>query len=125
RNIAKFILNHPNLPEDKIPFWDFDAPQIPFAVKDASAAAITASALLELAQYTNGKEKEGYITDAEKMLRSLSSDNYRAKAGENGGFLLRHSTGALVLNSEIDVPLIYADYYFLEALKRYKDWYLN
>lgn len=124
RNIAKFILNHPNLPEDKIPFWDFNAPQIPFAVKDASAAAITASALLELAQYTTGKEKERYITDAEKMLQSLSSENYRAKAGENGGFLLKHSTGALVLNSEIDVPLIYADYYFLEALKRYKDWYL-
>ncbi len=125
RNIAKFILNHPNLPEDKVPFWDFDAPQLPFAVKDASAAAITASALLELAQYTNGKEKERYIADAEKMLRSLSSENYRAEAGQNGGFLLRHSTGALVLNSEIDVPLIYADYYFLEALKRYKDWYLD
>ena len=125
RNIAKFILNNPNLPEDKIPYWDFDAPQIPFAVRDASAAAITASALLELAQFTSGKEKEGYIANAVKMLRSLSSENYRAKAGENGGFLLRHSTGALVLNSEIDVPLIYADYYFLEALKRYKDWYLN
>jgi hypothetical protein len=58
------------------------------------------------------------------MLKSLSGPDYRAKAGENGGFLLMHSTGALVLNSEIDVPLIYADYYFLEALKRYKDWYL-
>ncbi|MEO8961782.1 MAG: glucuronyl hydrolase [Ginsengibacter sp.] len=125
RNIAKFILNNPNLPEDKIPFWDFDAPKIPYAERDASAGAIMASALLELGQYTFGNEKQEYITNSEKILQSLSSDKYRAKAGENGGFLLMHSTGALVLNSEIDVPLIYADYYFLEALKRYKDWYLN
>ncbi|MGN6533381.1 MAG: glycoside hydrolase family 88 protein, partial [Ginsengibacter sp.] len=124
RNIAKFMLHHPNLPEDKIPFWDFDAPQIPFAKRDASAAAIMASALLELGQYCSGSEKQEYVSNAEKMLKSLSGPDYRAKAGENGGFLLMHSTGALVLNSEIDVPLIYADYYFLEALKRYKDWYL-
>ena len=125
RNIAKFLLNHPNLPEDKIPYWDYDAPKIPYAERDASAGAIMASALLELGQYTSGSEKQKFIADAEKILESLSGDRYRAKAGENGGFLLKHSTGALVLNSEIDVPLIYADYYFLEALKRYKDWYLN
>ncbi len=124
RNIAKFLLHHPNLPEDKIPFWDFDAPQIPFAKRDASAAAIMASALLELGQYCSGNEKHEYVLNAEKMLKSLSGPDYRAKVRENGGFLLMHSTGALVLNSEIDVPLIYADYYFLEALKRYKDWYL-
>lgn len=124
RNIAKFMLHHPNLPEDKIPFWDFDAPQIPFAKRDASSAAIMASALLELGQYCSGNEKQEYVSNAEKVLKSLSGPDYRAKAGENGGFLLMHSTGALVLNSEIDVPLIYADYYFLEALKRYKDWYL-
>ncbi len=124
RNIAKYILNHPNLPADKVPFWDFDAPLIPKAKRDASAAAILASALLELGQFTSGKEKEGYRATAETILRTLTSNEYRAKAGENGGFLLKHSTGALPLNSEIDVPLIYADYYFLEALKRYKDWYL-
>ena len=124
RNIAKFILNHPNLPADKVPYCDFDAPQIPNAQRDASAAAIIASALLELAQYIVGKEKQVYITAAETMLQSLSGDGYRAKAGENGGFLLKHSTGAFPLNSEVDVPLIYADCYFLEALKRYKDWYL-
>ncbi|MEO6136023.1 MAG: glycoside hydrolase family 88 protein [Ginsengibacter sp.] len=124
KHIAQFILNHPNLPKDKIPFWDFDAPQIPFAKRDASAGAIIASALLELGKYTNGSEKQKYISDAGTILKSLSGESYRAKVGENGGFLLRHSTGALVLNSEIDVPLIYADYYFLESLKRYKDWYL-
>lgn len=124
QNIAKFILNHPNLPEDKIPFWDFDAPKIPYTVRDASAAAIMASALLELGQYTDGKNKEEYLNVAKKILHSLSSDKYRAGYKDNGGFLLKHSTGAYVLNSEIDVPLVYADYYFLEALKRYKDWYL-
>lgn len=124
RNIAKFILHNPNLPEDKIPFWDYDAPQIPNTDRDASAASIMASALLELGQYTNGSEKQEFISNAEKILESLSSDKYRAKAGQNGGFLLMHSTGAKPENSEVDVPLIYADYYFLEALKRYKDWYL-
>lgn len=124
REIAKFILNHPNLPADKIPYWDFDAPQIPNAKRDASAGALIASALLELAQYTTGAEKQSYITHAREMILSLSGDKYKAKLGENGGFLLMHSTGALPLNSEIDVPLVYADYYYLEALKRYKDWYL-
>jgi len=125
RGIAGFILDHPNLPGDKIPYWDFDAPLQPKAYRDASAGAIIASALLELGQYTSGAEKDRYVRDAGHMIRSLASDTYRAKYGENGGFLLKHSVGALPLNSEIDVPLIYADYYFLEALKRYKDWYLR
>jgi hypothetical protein len=124
KGIAHFILNHPNLPEDKIPFWDFDAQGIPYAKRDASAGALIASALLELAQYTKGDEKEEFKTSAETMIYSLASDAYRAKLGESGGFLLMHSTGAYPLNSEIDVPLIYADYYYLEALARYKKWYL-
>ncbi|MCU7552837.1 glycoside hydrolase family 88 protein [Chitinophagaceae bacterium LB-8] len=124
RHIAQFILHHPNLPADKIPYWDFNAPLIPLAKRDASAGSLIASALLELGQYTSGEERTAYISNAEVMLNSLSSETYRAKPGENGGFLLKHSTGALPQNSEIDVPLIYADYYFLEALKRYKDWYL-
>lgn len=121
--IAHFILNHPNLPADKIPYWDFDAGLIPYAKRDASAGALIASALLELGQY-NAKDKKEFKSAAETMLRSLASDAYRAKLGENGGFLLLHSTGALPLGSEIDVPLVYADYYFLEALARYKKWYL-
>ena len=125
KNIAEFYLNHPNLPNDFIPYWDFDAGQQPIAKRDASAAAITASALLELAQFTQGAQKEKYINASVKMMESLSNETYRAKVGENGGFLIKHCVGALTLNSEIDVPLIYADYYFLEALKRYKDWYLN
>lgn len=124
RRVADFILNHPNLPEDKIPYWDFDAPYIPQAKRDASAGAVIASALLELAQYTRGDEKQNYINNAKDMIVSLSGEKYKAKVGENGGFLLKHSTGSLPSNSEVDVPLIYADYYYLEALKRYKDWYL-
>ncbi|MEH6304100.1 glycoside hydrolase family 88 protein [Olivibacter sp. CPCC 100613] len=122
--IADFILNHPNLPEDKIPYWDFDAPFMPYAERDASAGALIASALLELGQFVEGNKKQLYVKNAEQMLRSLAGDVYRSKPGENGGFLLQHSTGAFPLNSEIDRPIIYADYYFLEALKRYKDWYL-
>lgn len=125
RHIAKFILNNPNLPEDKIPFWDFNDPKIPEVPRDASAAAIIASALLELGQYVKTDERKNYVDNARQMIVSLSGDHYQAKAGTNGGFLLMHSTGGLPLHSEIDVPLIYADYYFLEALKRFKDWYLQ
>lgn len=124
KNIASFILNHPNMPADKVPYWDFDAPGIPNTYRDASAAAVIASALLELGQYTPKKDAQIYIDAAEEMISSLSSDAYRAKAGQNGGFLLMHSTGALPLKSEVDVPLTYADYYYLEALMRYKNWYL-
>lgn len=124
RNIAKFTLNHPNMPEDLVPYWDFDAPGIPNTYRDASAAAVNASALLELAQYVNKKERKTYVDAAEKMIRSLASDAYRAKLGENGGFLLMHSVGSIPHKTEIDVPLTYADYYFLEAMHRYKNWYL-
>ena len=124
KNIASFILKNPNLPDDKIPYWDFNAPNIPNALRDASAGALMASALLELGQYSTKKEQKEYVSVAEKMIQSLASDKYRAKLGENGGFLLMHSVGALPFNSEVDVPLTYADYYFLEALLRYKKWYL-
>ena len=123
-NIARFLLNHPNLPADKIPYWDFNAPDIPNAKRDASAGSILASALLELAQYSKGSEKKKYVSTAETILRSLSSPAYRAPSGTNGGFLLMHSVGHLPGKSEIDVPLTYADYYFIEALDRYKKWYL-
>ena len=125
KKIASFLLNHPNLPKDKIPYWDFNAPGIPNAYRDASAASILASALLELAQYAKGKERANYIASSETIIRGLSSTTYRSNLGENGGFLLKHSVGAFPKNSEVDVPLTYADYYYLEALMRYKNWYLN
>jgi hypothetical protein len=125
KKIAHFILSNPNLPSDKIPYWDFDAPGIPNVPRDASSGAIMASALLELGQFTSGAEKKEYIQTAETILQSLSSPAYRAKLGENGGFILMHSVGSLPHKSEVDAPLTYADYYFIEALTRYKDWYLK
>ncbi|SKB81435.1 glycoside hydrolase family 88 protein [Daejeonella lutea] len=117
--IADFYINHPNLPADKVPYWDFNAPKIPNEERDASAAAITSSGLFELAGYVDASRKKQYTNAAIKMLESLSSPQYRAKLGENNNFLLKHSTGHKPGNSEIDVPLIYADYYYLEALMRY------
>lgn len=119
--IASFLMHHPRLPIDKVPYWDFDAPTIPNAYRDASAAAICASAFLELSQYTSPKKSKIYLQIAKDMLQTLSSDKYRAKLGENGGFILMHSIGSIPHKSEIDVPLAYADYYFLEALHRYKN----
>lgn len=123
-HIANFMLNDPNMPADMIPYWDYDAPEIPNTYRDASAGAIMASALLELAQYSNKSESKKYLDASEKAIRTLASDAYRSKLGENGGFLLKHGVGFLGQNSEVDVPLTYGDYYFLEALYRYKDWYL-
>jgi unsaturated chondroitin disaccharide hydrolase len=123
QKIAKFLLNHPNLPADKVPYWDYNAPDIPNARRDVSAGSIMASALLELGQYTRGKERDEYVNTAATILKSLTS-SYRSPAGGNGGFILAHSVGHLVANSEVDVPLTYADYYFVEALLRYKKWYL-
>ena len=119
-NIADFILNHPNLPADKVPYWDFNAPGIPDAPRDASASALYASALLELSTYNKDARGAGYISAAEIMILSLSSAAYIAPIGENGGFLLKHSTGSLPHKSEVDAPLTYADYYYVEALIRYK-----
>lgn len=113
-NIYNFIFSHKNLPEDLIPYWDFNAPNIPNEPRDASAAAVTASALYELVTY--GKEE--YKETADKIVNSLSSDAYTAITGTNGNFLLMHSVGSIPHDNEIDVPLNYADYYFLEALTR-------
>ncbi|MFN3852738.1 MAG: glycoside hydrolase family 88 protein [Spirosomataceae bacterium] len=117
--IAAFILNNPNLPEDKIPYWDFSKPG---EERDASAGAITSSALFELSDYTkDSKLKKEYIASATKMLESLASPAYKAKLGENNHFILMHSTGHKPGKSEVDVPLVYADYYYLEALLRYQN----
>jgi unsaturated chondroitin disaccharide hydrolase len=115
--VANYIFNIEGLPKDYIPFWDFDAPGIPNQPRDASAAAIMASALYELSSFSD-INKESYITNASRIMNALSSEEYFNKRGTNQGYLLRHSTGSKPLESEVDVPLIYADYYYLEALKR-------
>ena len=118
---AEYFINHPRLPEDLVPYWDYDAPGIPDEPRDASAAAITASALLELAKYAPGKEKSYYGT-ARKILTSLASDRYLIPAGKKCGFLIDHSVGSKPSDSQVDVPIIYGDYYFLEALLRLKNY---
>ena len=118
---AEYFINHPRLPEDLVPYWDYDAPGIPDEPRDASAAAITASALLELAKYAPGKEKSYYGT-ARKILTSLASDRYLIPAGKKCGFLIDHSVGSKPSGSQVDVPIIYGDYYFLEALLRLKNY---
>jgi rhamnogalacturonyl hydrolase YesR len=120
-HIAQFILNHPNLPADKIPYWDFNAPDIPNALRDASAAAVTCSALLELSGYVDEQQKKQYLSVAETILKNLSTDPYKASIGTNGGFILQHCVGHMPNKTEVDVPLTYADYYFVEAMKRYKE----
>jgi len=117
--IAKFIMNHPNLPKDKVPYWDFNAPNIPNEERDASAGALFASSLFELSTYSP-KNKKAYFDFAEQVLVSLSSDAYMAKVGENNNFILMHSVGNKPSKSEINTPIVYADYYYLEALLRYQ-----
>jgi unsaturated chondroitin disaccharide hydrolase len=114
--IANFIINYKGTPKDGIPYWDYNAANIPNEPRDVSAAAITVSALLELDGYSD----ESYKTEINKIMNSLASEAYTAKLGENHNFILKHSVGSIPHNNEIDVPLNYADYYYLEALLRYK-----
>lgn len=114
-NVAGFIFNDPNMPEDLVPYWDFDAPDIPDAYRDVSSAAINASALYELSYLTGNAS---YKEKADRIIESLSTPAYRAAQGTNGGFILMHSVGSIPHGSSIDVPLNYADYYLLEALIR-------
>jgi len=119
--IAKYIIEFKNTPGDGIPYWDYHAKNIPNEPRDVSAAAITVSALLELNQYT----QESYLPEIHKIMNSLASEQYTAKIGENKHFVLKHSVGSIPHNNEIDVPLNYADYYYIEALLRYKKNYLK
>ncbi len=116
-NVAQFILNHKNLPKDLIPYWDFNDPQIPNVSRDVSSAAIIASALYELRGYS--KNTTLYTKTADKILASLY-DKYTSKPGENKGFILEQSTGNRPKNDEVNVPLNYADYFYMEALLRKK-----
>lgn len=117
KNIAKFLFSLNNMPEDGIFFWDMKDPSIPDAPRDASAAALVASAFYELQAYVGAELGKQYIAYADKIVNSLI-DHYQAPVGSNQGFLLLHSTGNKPANSEIDVPINYADYFYMEALRR-------
>ena len=120
QQIGKYLMNHPRLPEDKVPYWDYDAPDIPNAKRDASAAAIMASALIELSQLDPSELAPQWLALAKKQLRTLSAPEYLAKEGEQGGFIIKHGVGFHRAGAEVDVPLTYGDYYYVEALMRMK-----
>ncbi len=113
----RFMKEHKNMPEDLIPYWDMDAPNIPNEPRDASSASCIASALYQISTM-DVPDAAGYKAYADQIMRSLASPAYRAELGTNGNFILMHCVGSIPHNAEIDVPLNYADYYFIEALKR-------
>ncbi len=116
-NVAEYIINNPAMPADKIPLWDFN--DKPTSYRDASAGALIASALIELAEYTP-ELKQKYLNFAKQQLIALSSSEYTAQTGQNAGFILKHSVGNYPKGYEIDAPLSYADYYYVEAMLRYR-----
>lgn len=117
QKVANYYLSR--LPEgDLIPKWDFDDPD-PKAPKDASAACVVADALLELQQYVGGQKGQQYREKAVEMLRQLSSPEYFS--GKHNDAFLLHSTGHHPAGSEIDASIVYADYYYLEALLRLRN----
>ncbi len=117
KNVAKFLFSLKNMPEDGIFYWDMKDPAIPDAPRDASSAALVASAFYELQGYVDAELGRQYKAYADNIINSLI-DHYQAPVGSNQGFLLLHSTGHKPGNSEIDVPINYADYFYMEALQR-------
>ena len=117
RKTLNMMMRHPRMPKDLVPYWDMDAPNIPDEPRDVSSAACIASALYELVTLDPGYADQ-YKAWADRIISSLGTDAYRPAVGTNGNFLLLHSVGSIPHNSEIDVPLNYADYYYLEALAR-------
>lgn len=123
KGIADFIINYENMPSDGVPYWDMMAPgseikDNPEVPRDASAGALMASALYELAGYVDAETSARYLGHADKILSSLSTGNYTIAPDAKRGFILDHSTGSKPHNSEVDVPLVYADFYYLQALNR-------
>ena len=131
QHLADFYLNNPRLPKDMIPYWDFNVnqpgynPQFKYdsskykeIPRDVAAAAVVASALFDLSKFS-GTKGDVYKKAAIEMIKSISSKQYTAEVGTNNNFILKHATGSLPHGSEIDKPLVYADYYYLEALLKY------
>ena len=118
QKVSDYAINHPNMPEDGIPYWDFGAPG---EERDSSAGAVMASGLMELSRYVDSGKSRGYLEFAAKQLLSLASSAYFSEGDEVGHYLLKHGVGNKPKDSEIDTPLNYGDYYFLEALVRFKE----
>ena len=116
QKLADFAIGNPNMPEDGIPFWDYGAPG---EERDSSAGAVMAAGLAELSEFVGGDKGRAYRAFAAKQLLSLASPAYFSEGAEIGHFLLKHGVGFKPAGSEIDTPLVYGDYYFLEALLRF------
>lgn len=112
---TNFYLDHKNLPKDGIPYWDFEDPAIPNAPRDVSAATVISSAMVELYQHT---KNEKYLNYSKKVISTLKSSEYILEPTIDAPFILKHSTGNWPKNDEIDEPIVYGDYYFLETLLR-------
>lgn len=119
--MADYMLNDTYFKDGFIPFWDMNTPKVPHELRDASAAAILASAFIELSTFLESSDRDKYFKAGENIILSLSNPEYCSGLNENGFFIVKHCVGNYPGKIEVDVPLIYADYYFLEALLKYKD----
>ena len=123
--IATYILEHENFPADCIPYWDYLSPDIPDTNRDATAAAILASALIELSSFSEVKNPEQYLNVAKNIIHTMVTEGYITSPDECENFVLNHGVGSFPANSEVGVPIIYGDYYLLEALVKYKNLKLS
>jgi hypothetical protein len=119
--MAGFLIDHPYFKDGYIPFWDLATPKIPQELRDASAAAILASAFLDISTFPEVSDSGKYYQAGENILYALANPKYCAGMNENKFFIVKHCVGNYPGNVEVDVPLIYADYYFLEALLKYRN----
>lgn len=115
---ANYFINHENMPDDGIPYWDFDDPDIPNVFRDASAGAIVASALVELYKYT---KNQSYLDYSKKVVNTLKTVDYILSEEVEAPFILDHSFGDWSKKHEMDEPIVYGDYYFLQTLLRLRD----
>ena len=115
---ADFILNHRQFPEDGIPYWDFRDPRIPDTYRDVSSAVILASALYELQDFIREPASGKYLSSADRIINTLAGGKYSSPQKETGPFILGGSIGSLPDRKEVDTPLTYGDYYYIEALLR-------
>ena len=115
KSSASFYMQHPNMRDDGIPYWDFNDPNIPDAVRDVSAATIVAAAFYELSKYDNDSR---YLEYANKVMETLKTEEYILGPEVQAPFILKHSTGNWPRKDEMDESIVYGDYYYLEALLR-------
>ncbi|WP_416148794.1 glycosyl hydrolase [Salipaludibacillus sp. HK11] len=119
KNVAHFFIA--NLPEDYVPHWDFRIPEDVTSYRDSSAGAIAAPGLLLLAEKVPQKEAHIYKNAGEKILQSLY-ENYGAWDNPNEDGVILHGTGHYPEQKNLNNPLIYGDYFFVEGIARLKGY---